>query len=40
MPSVIKLAIIAAKNLKSKLFAKPKGTGKFEIPVKLGDIKT
>jgi hypothetical protein len=39
MPSVTKLAIIAARNLEGKLSARPKGTGTSEIPVTLYDIK-
>jgi hypothetical protein len=35
MPSVTKLAIIAARNLEGKLSARPKGTGTSQIPVTL-----
>jgi hypothetical protein len=35
MPSVTKLAIIAARYLEGKLSARPKGTGTSEIPVTL-----
>jgi len=38
MPSVTKLAIIAARYLEGKLSARPKGTGTSEIPVTLSDI--
>jgi hypothetical protein len=40
MPSVTKLAIIGARNLESKLSARPKGTGTSEIPVTLYEIIT
>jgi len=39
MPSVTKLAIIAARYLEGKLSARPEGTGTSEIPVTLYDIK-
>jgi hypothetical protein len=38
MPSVTKLAIIAARNLKGKLSARPKGTGTSEIPGTLDEM--
>jgi hypothetical protein len=40
MPSVTKLAIIAARNLEGKLSARPKGTGTSQIPVTLYAIIT
>jgi len=39
MPSVTKLAIIAARYLEGKLSARPEGTGTSEIPVTLYEMR-